>query len=182
MIKNKRGLFSAATSCLDPESKIKSLHNDIKIELTFKQIKELKDLGEDVYIEDPQGYTKIIDTFEKESTGFEFEFDDGSIIKCSNSHRMLSNGEWVTAEDLDVSDYLTDKYGRVAKKIIKKTKIENQKWIDFSVDNGYESYLQNGVIHHNSGKSYIIYLFFRWMIKNNYRTILVVPSISLHFK
>jgi len=150
-----------------------------QIELTYKQIKELRESNEDVYVEDPQGYTKITNTFSKESTGYELILDDKSSIKCANGHRMLSNNDWINADNLEVGDYLTDKYGNNSKKIIKKTKVDNQKWIDFSVDNEFESYIQNGVIHHNSGKSYMIYIFFRWMIKNNNRSILVVPSISL---
>jgi intein/homing endonuclease len=31
---------------------------------------------------------------------YEIEFEDGSVVKCSNHHPFLVDGEWVFAEDL----------------------------------------------------------------------------------
>lgn len=151
----------------------------MKTQLTFEQIKFLVDNNRDVSIQSPTNYSKIKSTFSKELDGYNITFADGTSIKCAKTHNMLCNGNWKTSDELIVGDYLTDKYGNPSKLITQIIKVPSQEWIDFEIDNEFECYVQNDVLHHNSGKSFIIYLIMRFMLSKNKNSIIVVPSVGL---
>lgn len=47
------------------------------------------------------GDRKVTETFEFQDKGvIEIEFEDGTKVECSEDHKFLVNGEWVTAGDL----------------------------------------------------------------------------------
>jgi len=151
----------------------------LKTTLTFKEIKFLIENNKEVKIQDTLGFTKIKNCFTKELEGKNLILNDKTNIKCSNTHNLLVNKDWISSSELKIGDFLTDKFGNKSKKIIKIENISKQKWIDFEVENKFESYIQNEVIHHNSGKSLIIYLFSMWMKKENKTNLIVVPSVGL---
>jgi hypothetical protein len=66
-------------------------------------------------------------------------------------------------------------------KVVEKKEIQNQRGLDFSIEDVNASYIQNGIIHHNSGKSNMIYLTIRYLLtqKSDKKILLVVPIISL---
>lgn len=199
MITKRRLTIRSATSCLDPQSLINVeitkedlnfLRENFKSSkvnkiittptpLTYEEIEFLIHNNKTVKIEDTTGYTKVKSSFVKEEKGCIITLDDNTQIKCAITHNLLSDNEWKTPYQISSGDYLTNKYGQPSKKITSIDYIPKQKWIDFEVSNEYESYIQNGVVHHNSGKSLIAYLFFRFMLYKGYSSMLVVPSINL---
>ena len=150
-----------------------------QLELTYEEIEFLKSKNKKVFVEDIQGFTEVKSVFNKELEGTLIEFDDGSEIKCAITHNMLSNNEWKTPYELSVGDHLQNRYGKNSKQITAIKDVPRQKWIDFEVSNEFESYIQNDVIHHNSGKSLIIFIFLMYMKSINKKSALVVPSINL---
>ena len=151
----------------------------MKTELTFQEIQYLKSINHNVKIETPKGFSEITKVFEKELEGFKFIFDDNSEIKCARTHLMLSNNKWKSALDFKINNYLTDKFGNKFKKIKKIIPIKSQKWIDFEVKNKFQYYLQNEIIHHNSGKSAICYCILRFFFEKGIKVLTLVPSVSL---
>lgn len=150
-----------------------------QFELSFNEIEYLRKKGKDVKVQTAKGFTSIGKVYNKYSLGKEIIFNDNSKIICAETHKILSNNDWINSMDLNIGDFATDKFGKKSKKIIKIKDLPEQKWIDFEVLDEFESYLQNEILHHNSGKSLIIYIFMRWALKENKPTILVVPSIGL---
>ncbi len=151
----------------------------MKTQLTFEQIKFLIDNNRDVSIETPTNYSKIKSAFTKKLGGYNIILDDGTSIKCAKTHNMLCHGDWKTSDEMIVGDRLTDKYGNPTKTITQIREVPSQEWIDFEVDNEFECYIQNDVLHHNSGKSFIIFLFVRFMLQNKKNALIVVPSVGL---
>lgn len=169
------------TSLKKPEPK--KCDEIIETDLTFAQVKKLVDSGKKVEIKHPvDGFTKVTDSYVKNGPGYEIVFDDGSIVKCGKDHwfRVISSYTkiWRTAEEVNHNDLFAGVDGDY-KRMVKKTPIPSQSWIDFSVAAEDESYLQNGIVHHNSGKSFSIYLLARWLIEHGNKVLLVVPSVSL---
>lgn len=154
----------------------------IEVELTFEQVRKLQLAGKDVSIQNAHGFTKVLDSYVKFGPGYEIGFDDGSFVRCARQHRFLvsSNytGVWRTADEVGFNDIFLG-VGGDYKRMKYKKGIDPQEWIDFTVEHEDESYVQNGIIHHNSGKSYSIYLLSRYLIDRDKRVLLVVPSVSL---
>jgi len=63
-----------------------------------KPIEEIV-VGDEVYT--LYGAKPVINTFEfNDKDVYEIQFEDGTIVKCSNEHKFFVDGVWVTAEDL----------------------------------------------------------------------------------
>lgn len=158
------------------------IENLIESELTFEQVRFLQQNGKKVEIECEDGFTKVLDSYVKFGKGYEITFIDGSIVKCARQHRFLVytnyNKVWKTADEVGYTDLFCGKNGSFNKLKCKKN-ITEQEWIDFTVDNEDESYIQNGIIHHNSGKSFSIYIASRYLIDQGKKTLIVVPSVGL---
>lgn len=148
-------------------------------ELTFDEIKYLKKNNRSVMVEYTTGYTEVTKIFNKTDTGYKITFSDNTIIKCARTHRLLIDNEWKVADDFVIEDYCTDKYGYKSKSIINIQPLEEQEWIDFSVANEFESYIQNNIIHHNSGKSLILGLIMYYQFSQKRKTLLIVPNVLL---
>ena len=71
----------------------------------YKPIKEIK-VGDIVQTKNGTGIVSCV--FSPEQLGkkpcYEIEFDDGSIVKCSEDHKFLVNGKWVSAKELSLND------------------------------------------------------------------------------
>ena len=164
------------------EESQKKVDNRIISNLTFNEIQFLSKNGKTVEIEHEKGFTKVLDSYSKYGPGYEISFDDGSKILCGKDHRflILSNFTkiWRTAEEINCNDLFAGKCGDY-KKMLKKVPVQPQHWVDFSVEAEDESYYQNGIIHHNSGKSFSIYMLSRYLTEQGKRILLVVPSVSL---
>lgn len=144
------------------------------MKITLKELELLVRHGHQPKILTQTGYEKITDTYRKVGPGVELFFNDGSSFKCSNKHLILKDDQWKTADQLSVGDV-------VGKQIVKKIKqLPSQEWVDFTIDAEHHSYIFNGITHHNSGKSFIIYLIIRFLLNQVPGKILIsVPSINL---
>jgi hypothetical protein len=152
----------------------------MEIELTFEQIKFLNDNNKKVEIESPTGFVELTDSYIKNGYGYELIWDDGTSTECHNSHRLLSiNNEWLTADEIKLGDRILGKEYKTFKTLSGKLETEKNVWVDFSVNSDDEEYLQNGLVHHNSGKSLVIYTIIRFLIATGNRIMLVVPNVSL---
>lgn len=87
--------------CLLPYTKIKMADG------TYKNIQDIIE-GEQVdTIEGPKDVTNVwnpetLDEGEPEC--YEIEFEDGSIVRCSDKHMFLINDNWVEANELNIGD------------------------------------------------------------------------------
>lgn len=144
------------------------------VTVSLLELEELIKEGNYPLIDTPSGLCKITNTYRKYGPGVLIEFDDGSKLKCSNNHLIKIKDEWTPASELRTEQLIN------RKKIISIDLVKEQEWVDFSVDADHESYYHLGMIHHNSGKSHIIYLIVRFLLKYTEGDILItVPTINL---
>lgn len=143
--------------------KIKELHNYVK------------DESLNVYIDSIEGKTEILDTYVKRGLGRWFTFNDGSEIKCHIYHKFSEDcKDWKDAQHYNVGDTVC------GKEIISIEELPDQEWHDFTCNNETESYIHNGIYHHNSGKSLTIFLLIRYILmETDFKILITVPSISL---
>jgi len=143
------------------------------MKLTYKELHQLFDLGIKLKVKTPNGLKLIKGKFLKEDTGNHIVYNDNTETKCSVTHHMETTRGFLSSNDLKVGDVLNNKI------IVKINKLDNQLWYDFEVDDLSGLYYQNDIIHHNSGKSLVIFLIFMFMRENNARGLMLVPNINL---
>ena len=143
--------------------------------LTYRQIHKLLDKGVEMFVDSPTGKKKILNKFSKMSEGYIIKYDDNTETNCAVAHNMIFNGILKGASEIQVGDidYLSHK------KVISKTKIPEQEYLDFEISDPNGLYIQNGIIHHNSGKSLGISLILEFFRRKGLKGILVVPNINL---
>ena len=143
--------------------------------LTYRQIHKLLDKGVEMFVDSPTGKKKIVNKFSKMSEGYIIKYDDNTETNCAVAHNMIFNGILKGASEIQVGD--VDDLSH--KKVISKTKIPEQEYLDFEISDPNGLYIQNGIIHHNSGKSLGISLILEFFRRKGLKGILVVPNINL---
>lgn len=145
------------------------------MKLTYRQIHKLLDKGVKMFVDSPTGKKKILNKFSKISEGYIIKYDDNTETNCAVAHNMIFNGILKGASEIQVGDI--DDLSH--KKVISKTKIPEQEYLDFEISDPTGLYIQNGIIHHNSGKSLCISLILEFFRRKGYKGILVVPNVNL---
>lgn len=129
-----------------------------------------------IQVHTPTGLENVSSVYGKYSPGLEITYEDGTKTIGAKTHLVYYEPvhDFITLSRLNVGDSLSDKL------IIEKKELPQQKWIDFTVDAEHSSYHQNGILHHNSGKSIIQFLLMLELSKITEKKILmIVPNISL---
>jgi len=143
---------------------------------TFKNLYDAYHKGKTIKLPTPNGLKLVIGAYKKYGPGLKIQFDDGTEIIGSDFHQVQKGNEFITLQSLKVNDILDNKNSR----IVKVTSVKPQDWYDFSLDYDKECYYQNDIIHHNSGKSLIIYAIIRWYLDNfEGKVLIIVPTVAL---
>lgn len=145
------------------------------MKLTYKELHKLIDKNIDIFVKTPTGNAKIINKFKKISDGYIIKYDDNTETRCATSHNMRFNGDLKGATEIKIGD--VDDWSH--KKVISKEYIKDQEFYDFEIENQDGLYIQNGIIHHNSGKSLVISILIEYFRQHNLKGILLVPNINL---
>lgn len=145
------------------------------MKLTYREIHKLIDKGIKLKVKTPDGYAYITDKFVKKDTGYKITYNDNTSTICAQSHNMQFNGTLKGATEIEVGD-VDDYSGKV---VVSKEKIPGQEFYDFEISNPNGLYIQNGIIHHNSGKSMTISLISDFYRTKGLRGLLLVPNINL---
>jgi superfamily II DNA or RNA helicase len=148
-----------------------------KVKLKIKDLGKVLSAGLSPKIDSPYGKVHITDSYVKYGIGYDMHLSNGEVVRCAENHKMLGLDDFVDAKDYSVGDFFHG--GDVF--LEKKTDVGYQDWYDFSVDHEQESYTHKGIVHHNSGKSLIIYCLIRWILDTNpdNRLVLIVPNVQL---
>ena len=166
------------TGCLDGNSKIQIHFSPKKEDLnytsvvSYRQIHGLMKKHVDLYVDSPNGLVKIVDIYKKTEPGYLITYSDNTSTKCAESHHMHF-GMLKSANELVIGDVTGNK------EIVSIKKLRSQEWFDFEVDHESGLYYQNGILHHNSGKSLVISLIAEFFRRKGLRGILLVPNINL---
>lgn len=140
--------------------------------VTLEELEYLISKDCDVQINTCSGYEKITDTYRKYGPGKKIIFDDDTEIVAANDHLILDDlNTWISWKNLSVGD-------KVSNKIINNiVNTDEQEWIDFTIDASHSSYLHKGITHHNSGKSFMIYIISQWYDLE--KKLIIVPTVGL---
>lgn len=84
---------------------------------------------------------------------YEVEFEDGTVVTCSDVHRFMRDGEWVEIQHLNVGDDLQT-LSDAMMKITSIKKVGKKPVYDLSVKDAQHYVLKNGVVSHNTGLVY----------------------------
>ncbi|MFA6199183.1 MAG: DEAD/DEAH box helicase family protein [Bacteroidales bacterium] len=145
-----------------------------EFDITLEELELLIDNNFTPQIKTITDYENITHTYRKTDEGKQILFSDNTSIKCSNSHLMLIDDYWQQATDLYIGQFIGNK------EIINITPVVSQEWIDFTVDCYHNTYFYNDIIHHNSGKSNIIFLICMFLLEyTDVNILIVVPTTSL---
>lgn len=146
--------------------------------ITLKELEYLIKQNQSVKINTPTGYELITDTYRKSSEGIELVFSDNTTLKCSNDHLVKFDNDWYKASNLPLNNpKFNDNENLV---VTHALPLKTQEWVDFTVAAEHSSYYLNNILHHNSGKSHMIYLVIRFLLEyTDYKIMLIVPSIGL---
>lgn len=172
---NVKHINLCCTGCLDGKSEIEVFTETETKKITYKELYTLLDKGIKLKVKTPTGFAVIISNFKKRDTGYKITFNDGTFVKCACTHYMKFNSELKSATEIKVGDI--DDYSK--KVVISKSPLNEQEFYDFEISNSDGLYIQNGLIHHNSGKSCIIALLADFFRVHNKRVLLLVPNINL---
>ncbi|MDD5151792.1 MAG: DEAD/DEAH box helicase family protein [Flavobacterium sp.] len=146
----------------------------ISEEITLEELELLVANGYIPQIDTITGKENITHTYRKNSEGKLIIFDDNSAIKAANNHLILVDGIWKSIDSLDIGTVI---HNKIIQTIID---IDRQDWVDFTVDSYHNTYIHNDIIHHNSGKSHIIFLVCMFLLEYTDTNILIiVPTTSL---
>lgn len=147
-------------------------------QINLKELEKLVKAGYFPKIDTPSGFKEIVETYRKNGPGYQLFFSDDSYFKCAKDHKILVNDEWLEVDKIKINTPIEGKTG--TKKLVFKLPVNTQDWIDFTVNADHHSYWFNDMIHHNSGKSLILYLIQQHYWKAfQHRTLIIVPTISL---
>lgn len=172
---NVKHINLCCTGCLDGESEIEVFSETETKKITYKELYTLLDKGIKLKVKTPTGFADIISNFKKRDTGYKITFNDGTFVKCACTHYMKFNSELKNTTEIKVGDI--DDYSK--KVVISKSPLNEQEFYDFEISNSDGLYIQNGLIHHNSGKSCIIALLADFFRVHGKRVLLLVPNINL---
>ena len=174
-ILNVKHINLLCTGCLDPETEIEVEVEGCSEILTYREIHKLIDKGIKLKVKTPDGYEYITDKFVKKDSGYKITYNDKTSTICAQTHNMQFNGKLKSAVEIQIGD-VDDYSGKI---VVSKEKIPEQEFYDFEISNQNGLYIQNGIIHHNSGKSMVIALLLDFFLKHNKRCLLLVPNINL---
>ena len=171
-----RCLTISPTACLDAKTLICAKIDNVLYQYTFYELFIAYNKGKSVKIPTPDGMKNVIGVYKKYGPGLKIQFDDGTETIGSDFHQVQKNNEFVTLSSLKIGNELDHK----SSKITNIKSVTAQDWYDFSLDYDKECYYQNGIIHHNSGKSLIIYAMIRWYLDTyEGKVLIIVPTVSL---
>ena len=146
----------------------------IEYNITLEELELLIVNGFVPQIDTITGKENITCTYRKYGNGKLITFSDNTQIKCANRHLMLIDGKWKSADSIDIGTVIHNKT------ITNITDTDKQSWIDFTVDCYHNTYIHNNIVHHNSGKSHIIFLVCMFLLEyTDNNLLIVVPTTSL---
>lgn len=146
----------------------------MNLELTYKQVHKLLDKGVKMKVNTPYGKIDILQKFLKKSKGYILKYDDGTETKCSDSHYIEMTDDLKPSNEINIGEQTS-----TGKVVVDKIAVPEQQWYDFEINHSSGLYYQNGIVHHNSGKSYTISLIAEFFRRKGKRGILLVPNINL---
>lgn len=127
----------------------------VEEELTVQELKELYESGSyDIEIDSPDGWQEITRWVNKGPMHMFEIILDGLGTKCSYNHMLqLVSGEWKIAAEIEEGDILCTNEGDKVVISVNDLGYEEECY-DFTVDHPNHRYYGDGIVSHNTGKSF----------------------------
>lgn len=161
---SKVTMFAGDSGCLPEDAVVnvrffeKENKNRVTVSTnyTVKELNELYHSGEyDIELETPDGWQKVTEWFNKGPMKMVVVETENFQTSCAVNHLLqLENNEWKKAEDIMEGDVIQTITGNeTVSKVEPKEDEEN--CYDFTIDHPNHRYYGDGLVSHNSGKSFI---------------------------
>ena len=152
---SKFTMFAGETGCLPKESTVYIKRGDsLSEKVTVGELKKIYENGENVSIDSPDGWVKLINWFDKGVMDMVSIKTSSRSTVCAVNHMVqLESKLWKPASAVKVGDVLLTDTG--SQEVVSVETSDPQECYDFTVDHINHRYYGDGISSHNSGKSYI---------------------------
>lgn len=134
------------------------LEGNTYIKINENESKKIKDLHVGELVLSKDGYKEIEYVHTPKELGmkpcYKITFEDGSIVRCSEEHKFLINGNWVEAKNLAIGNDC-ETLPTNTKKVTNIEQVESFDLYDLTIKDVHHYILDNGVVTHNSGALYV---------------------------
>lgn len=148
-------MFAGDSGCLPHYATVTVKHGTEEKKITVNELNELYNDGDEVYLDSPDGWVKVVDWFDKGKLFMVTIETDGLKTVCAENHMIqLSNNLWKPANAVKPSDEVltADGVDSVTSVVYHD---ERESCFDFTVDHPNHRYYGDGFSSHNSGKSFV---------------------------
>ena len=151
----KLSMLAGESGCLPSYAKIEVDVNGTHNVITVGELRLLYTNGSKILINTPYGYQAITNWYDKGALDMVTVLTENHKTVCATNHLIqLSNMVWKNASELQVGDTIQTISGN-EEVVDVSAHIEKEECYDFTVDHPSHSYYGDGIVSHNSGKSYI---------------------------
>ena len=125
--------------------------------IKVKDVKKILEQGKRIEVKTLNGqYTNITNYIEKGKLDTFLVSTQNHSIKVSNDHLFFSRSRgWVKTRNLNIGQFILCD-NQIYQKVINIEYIGKEKIVDITVDHSEHCYYGNGILNHNSGKSWIL--------------------------
>lgn len=127
----------------------------VEKEVTIEELKKLYDSNEyNIEIKTPDGFQELGEWYNKGVLEMVRVETSDHITQCSKNHLIqLADNKWCLAEELEPGVQVQTESG--IESVTSVEEIESQECFDFEVLHDNHRYYGDGIVSHNSGKSYL---------------------------
>jgi RecA/RadA recombinase len=151
-------VLGGTESCLTEDTLVKvEIDSNTTTKVEFSEIKQLLSEGKKVKIKSLNGeFVEVTKYIEKGMLpAFEIRLSNDFRLKCTSDHMVFANSGWV-----DLRNIVCGKTKLLCEdgeyyQVEEVSPIGLQKIVDISVDDKNQCFFGNGILNHNSGKSYL---------------------------
>jgi RecA/RadA recombinase len=147
-------VFAGESGCL-PASAIVTVKIDFTVKnITVKELRELYHNDVDLEIDTPDGFQKIGKWFDKGVMEMIKIVTPNHETICAKKHLIQTDtSAWIYADDLDMGEVIQTKSGN--EPVTSFVNMPDEECYDFEILHPNHRYYGDGIVSHNSGKSFI---------------------------
>ncbi len=125
--------------------------------IKVKDVKKILEQGKRIEVKTLNGeYTNITNYIEKGTLDTFLVSTQNYFIKVSNDHLFFSRAKgWIKTRHLNIGQFILCN-DQIYQKVINIEYIGKEKIVDITVDHPEHCYYGNGILNHNSGKSWVL--------------------------
>jgi RecA/RadA recombinase len=149
-------VFAGESGCLPKDAKVTVRYKLKEEEVTVGELRDMYMSNEyDIEMDTPDGYQPLGEWYDKGELHMVSIVTENNSTTCAVNHLIQLNDEsWVLADELSVGDVIKTRSG--VDVVLETLNLESkQECYDFEILHNNHRYYGDGIVSHNSGKSFI---------------------------